>query len=112
MSDAVEKRASKTFGHLTTEEDFDKLKINDNYGLDLIIKGSKVNRSAGAEQIVALSLIEALNYLGRQTGPMVMDTPAEVDKTHRENVLSYLPNVVTQLAVILLTVEKSRKILC
>ena len=27
MSDAVEKRASKTFGHLTTEEDFDKLKI-------------------------------------------------------------------------------------
>ena len=42
-------------------------------------------RSAGAEQIVALSLIEALNFHGRRKGPMLMDTPAgRLDKSHRE----------------------------
>jgi len=48
---------------------------------------------------VALSLIEALNFLGRRKGPMLMDTPAgRLDKSHRENVMNYLPQVVTQLA--------------
>ena len=49
---------------------------------------------------MALSLIEALNFLGRRKGPMLMDTPAgRLDKSHRSNVMSYLPSVVTQLAI-------------
>ena len=84
---------------MTTEKNFDHLEINNSYGLNLIIEGKKVARSAGAEQIVALSLIEALNYHGRRKGPMLMDTPAgRLDKSHRENVMNYLPTVVTQLA--------------
>ena len=66
----------------------------------IIIDNKQVARSAGAEQIVALSLIEALNHLGRRKGPMLMDTPAgRLDLEHRKNVMNYLPQVVTQLAL-------------
>ena len=100
MKDEVGARASHSFENLTTEERFDELKINSSYGLELVIDGQKVARSAGAEQIVALSLIESLNFLGRRKGPMLMDTPAgRLDKSHRSNVMSYLPSVVTQLAI-------------
>ena len=59
-----------------------------------------MRRSAGAEQIVAMSLIEALNFNGRRVGPMIMDTPVgRLDKIHRSNILNYLPKVVTQLAL-------------
>jgi len=96
----IQKRATKTFSLLTTEENFDTLEINESYGLDLIVNGRKVDRSAGAEQIVALSLIESLNYLGRRKGPMMMDTPAgRLDKPHRKNVMNQLPKLVTQLAI-------------
>jgi len=96
----IKKRATETFSHLTTENKFDTLEINESYGLNLIIDGKKVNRSAGAEQIVALSLIESLNYLGRRKGPMMMDTPAgRLDKPHRINIMNHLPKLVTQLAI-------------
>ena len=99
MRKKVGERASISFKNLTTEKAFDYLRINQSYGLDLIIDGKQVSRSAGAEQIVALSLIEALNHHGRRKGPMLMDTPAgRLDKSHRENVMNYLPTVVTQLA--------------
>ncbi|MDA8915241.1 AAA family ATPase [Alphaproteobacteria bacterium] len=100
MREEVEKRATETFSKLTTEKKFDRLEINDSYGLKLIIDGVSVNRSAGAEQIVAMSLIEAINYHGRRTGPMIMDTPVgRLDNKHREKIINYLPKVVTQLAI-------------
>jgi DNA sulfur modification protein DndD len=96
----IEKRATETFAALTTERTFDSLQINENYGLNLIVDGKKVNRSAGAEQIVAMSLIEALNYHGRRRGPMIMDTPVgRLDNKHRKNILKHLPTVVTQLSI-------------
>lgn len=100
MRHKVEERASETFRHLTTEKTFDKLEINESYGLTLLVDGQVVNRSAGAEQIVAMSLIESLNYNGRRKGPMVMDTPVgRLDRKHRANILHHLPTVVTQLAI-------------
>lgn len=100
MRSKIERRATETFENLTTETTFDKLEINESYGLSLIVDGTKVNRSAGAEQIVAMSLIEALNHYGRRKGPMVMDTPVgRLDSKHRKNILEYLPSVVTQLAI-------------
>ena len=96
----IERRATQTFRNLTTETTFDKLEINDSYGLHLLVDGKKVNRSAGAEQIVAMSLIEALNHHGRRKGPMIMDTPVgRLDNKHRANILAHLPKVVTQLAI-------------
>ena len=100
MRRKVQERATETFGNLTTEKTFDRLEINDNYGLNLIIDKERVHRSAGAEQIVAMSLIEALNFNGRRVGPMILDTPVgRLDKSHRANILNYLPRVVTQLAL-------------
>lgn len=100
MRSDVEARATVTFKQLTTEPTFERLEINESYGLNLIVDGLRVNRSAGAEQIVAMSLIEALNYNGRRTGPMIMDTPVgRLDNKHRKNILGYLPKVVTQLAI-------------
>ncbi len=99
MRTKIEERASNTFSKLTTEPDFEKLELNENYGLHLFSGGTEVSRSAGAEQIIALSLIESINHLGRMKGPMLMDTPSgRLDLKHRANVMNYLPSVVTQLA--------------
>ena len=55
-------------------------------------------KSAGAAQIVALSLIDALSRTGRSSGPVVMDTPfARLDPDHRINILEYLPKTASQL---------------
>ena len=100
MRKKVQDRATETFSFLTTEKEFDKLEINDSYGLNLVVDGTVVNRSAGAEQIVAISLIEALNFNGRRKGPMIMDTPVgRLDRLHRANILAHLPTVVTQLGI-------------
>ena len=90
----VEDYATAAFAQLTSEQDFRALSINENYGLTIMDeKGRAVpERSAGAEQIVALSLIDGLNKAGRRGGPIVMDTPfGRLDWTHRRNVLSFLP---------------------
>ena len=100
MREKVEARANYSFSKMTTEKEFEKLEINESYGLNLISSGTTMIRSAGAEQIVAISLIEALNHLGRRKGPMLMDTPfGRLDLSHRKNIMEYLPSEVTQLAI-------------
>ena len=95
----VESIANAAFLEMTTQGAYKGLEINSNYGLDILDSaGRKVTvRSAGAEQIVALSLIDGLNRTGRQAGPVLMDTPfGRLDQTHRDNVLIYLPSVTSQ----------------
>lgn len=99
----VQGRASEAFGQLTTQRSYSGLEINDNYGLTILDeKGSKVTvRSAGAEQIVALSLIDGLSRTGRAAGPVVMDTPfGRLDLRHRDNILRYLPTATGQLVLL------------
>lgn len=99
----VEDRATSAFKHLTTQDKYRGLEINENYGLTIIDEnGEKVGvRSAGAEQVVALSLIDGLARTGRSTGPVVMDTPfGRLDLKHRENILRYLPETTSQLVLL------------
>jgi DNA sulfur modification protein DndD len=99
----VESLASDAFKAMTTQKAYQGLTINNNYGLDIIdSRGRPVSvRSAGAEQIVALSLIDGLNRTGRAVGPVIMDTPlARLDPGHRDNLLSYLPTVTSQLVLL------------
>jgi DNA sulfur modification protein DndD len=99
----VEKLATEAFLHLTTQKSYQKLEINDNYGLQIIDDTSQrvEVRSAGAEQIVALSLIDGLSRTGRVDGPVIMDTPfGRLDLKHRENILKYLPNTASQLILL------------
>lgn len=99
----VEAYASEAFRRLTSERDYESLDINDNYGLTIRDKSGRLvdERSAGAEQIVALSLIDGLNRAGRRGGPIVMDTPfGRLDWHHRRNVLSYLPDMAEQVLLL------------
>lgn len=99
----VEQYATAAFSELTTEETYTGLQINQNYGLSIVDQAGRVlkERSAGAEQIVALSLIDGLNRTARKAGPIVMDTPlGRLDPNHRSNVLKYLPNMADQVVLL------------
>lgn len=99
----VETYASEAFKQLTTQKAYRGLEINDSYGLSIIdSQGRKVSiRSAGAEHIVALSLIDGLNRTGRAIGPIIMDTPfGRLDPKHRDNILTYLPTVSSQFVLL------------
>lgn len=99
----VEVKATDAFKLLTTQKKYMGLEINENYGLTILDEnGNKVSvRSAGAEQIVALSLIDGLARTGRAAGPVVMDTPfGRLDLKHRENILRYLPETTSQLVLL------------
>lgn len=99
----VEARANEAFKEITTQKAYRGLEINSNYGLSIVDRdGRKVPlRSAGAEQVVALSLIDGLNRTGRAVGPVVMDTPfGRLDLQHRDNILKYLPTVTSQFVLL------------
>ena len=99
----VETLANDAFKKMTTQKSYKGLEINKNYGLQ-IIDGNRRTvpvRSAGAEQVVALSLIDGLNRTGRAAGPVIMDTPfGRLDLNHRDNILSYLPSVTSQFVLL------------
>jgi DNA sulfur modification protein DndD len=98
----VEKNATQTFLKLSTQDAYQGLAINENYGLSIIdSQGQNVPlRSAGAEQVVALSLIDGLSKARRSRGPIVMDTPfGRLDTKHRKNILKFLPDSANQLVL-------------
>ena len=99
----VEELANDAFRHMTTQKSYRGLEINNNYGLQIVDSSGRhvAVRSAGAEQIVALSLIDGLNRTSRAAGPVIMDTPfGRLDLNHRDNILSYLPSVTSQFVLL------------
>jgi len=99
----VEALSTEAFCEMTTQEKYTALEINSNYGLQIIDeKRQRVPvRSAGAEQVVALSLIDGLSRTGQAAGPIIMDTPfGRLDPHHRENILRYLPQTTSQLILL------------
>jgi DNA sulfur modification protein DndD len=107
----VEKVASDIHRNLTAEPGYAGLKINEQYGLSLINERGRtvVDRSAGSEQIVALSLIGALNRCATREGPIVMDTPfGRLDRRHRKNILKYAPQFGPQVILLVQSGELER----
>jgi DNA sulfur modification protein DndD len=99
----VQVQATQAFLQLTHQKAYKSLQINDAYGLTIIDDTDRAVsvRSAGAEQIVALSLIDGLNRTGRAAGPIMMDTPfGRLDLKHRANILRYLPTVASQFILL------------
>lgn len=99
----VEADATKHFRELTSEPDYAGLRINDNYGLTIVHKdGSDIPvRSAGAEHVVAFSLVGALQNNAPLRGPVVIDSPfGRLDGVHRENTVSVLPSIASQVVVL------------
>ena len=96
----VAREATNVFKQLTTEETYVGLRINANYGLTILDRKNEVVaiRSAGAEQVVAMSLLSALNRTVNRPGPVVVDTPfGRLDPKHRLNILKYVPNMGEQI---------------
>lgn len=99
----VEQHATEIFKLLTTDPTYAGLEINENYGL-VILRHDQIavgQRSAGAEQVVALSLLGALNRLATKRGPVIMDTPfGRLDRTHRANILRFVPTMADQVVLL------------
>jgi DNA sulfur modification protein DndD len=100
LRNRVAQNATEAFLKLTTESTYSGLTINENYGLAILDRyGSHVSvRSAGAEQIVALSLLSALNKTANRPGPVVIDTPfGRLDPKHRVNIMRFVPEMAEQI---------------
>jgi DNA sulfur modification protein DndD len=100
---SVEQDASKIFIQLTTEPEYERLSINENYGLTIIHEdGSEIPvRSAGAEHVVALALMGALQNNAPLKGPIIMDSPfGRLDGGHVRNVVESLPNLADQVMLL------------
>ena len=99
----VQDSATELFRQMTTEkEDYASLAINDHYGLTIIHKDGRAEdgRSAGAEQVVALALMGALQANAPLRGPIVMDTPfGRLDPKHTANVVTALPSMAEQVVL-------------
>lgn len=100
LKQQVEEDATKIFLNLSNDPKLSGLKINDNYGLEIVHEEGKIVtvRSAGFEHIVALSLIGALHNNAPLQGPVVMDSPfGRLDSEHERNIITYLPNLANQV---------------
>ncbi len=107
LRDRVEADSSRYFKLLIMEPDYAGLTINDNYGLTIMHEsGGRIPvRSAGAEHIVALSLVAALQNNARLRGPIVIDSPfGRLDGGHRAQIIKVLPKMADQ--VVLLVYEE------
>jgi DNA sulfur modification protein DndD len=106
--------ASDIFRELRTKSSFAKLIINEQFGLNIVTTdGLKLDRaewrSAGEEEVVALSLVGALNRSAQIRAPVFMDTPfGRLDTKHGEKILTFLPKMSEQV-VLLVTDREFRK---
>ncbi|MDY6300203.1 MAG: AAA family ATPase [Selenomonadaceae bacterium] len=118
LRNSVEKDATKLFSSIRSDPDYAALKINDNYGLEIVHEsGENVPfRSAGYEHIVALSLIGALHNNAPLKGPIIMDSPfGRIDPKHKENIIQALPTMSDQIILLAhedeINAQTARKIL-
>lgn len=99
----VQKDATVLFLKLTSEPEYKGLNINNSYGLTIVHQdGTEIPvRSAGAEHIVALSLMGALQRNAPLRGPIVMDSPfGRLDHTHTTKVIQSLPSMADQVMLL------------
>ena len=100
LREKVKDDATQLFLKLTSELDYVGLKITDTYGLVIVHKDGDVIpiRSAGAEHIVALSLMGALQKNAPLQGPIIMDSPfGRLDEAHTSKVINVLPFLANQI---------------
>lgn len=104
MRQKVEEYTSHAYAAMTHEAHHERVEIaKDTFRMTIIDEaGMPVESpSAGATQILALSLIISLGQIGRKIGPLVMDTPlGRLDVDHRLQVLEYLPHHSHQVAML------------
>ena len=109
----VEADATALFLQLTTEPEYAGLRINEGYGLTILHQdGSEIPvRSAGAEHVVALCLVGALQKNAPMQGPIFIDSPfGRLDTQHTTNVVSALPSMTEQVCLLVYEEELRPKL--
>ncbi|WP_416050074.1 AAA family ATPase [Cupriavidus basilensis] len=99
----VEADATQHFLALTTEPEYTGLRINDSYGLTIVHQDESdvPIRSAGAEHVVALCLMGALQKNAPLRGPIVIDSPfGRLDRQHTTNIVRALPTMAKQVILL------------
>jgi DNA sulfur modification protein DndD len=108
----VEETGTRLFKLMTTEQqDYVGLRINESYGLNIIHRDGRAEeaRSAGAEHVVALALMGALQHNAPLRGPIVMDSPfGRLDERHTSNVVKALPEMAEQVVLLVYEAEVGR----
>lgn len=109
----VEATASHLFLLMTTEkQDYAALTINESYGLTIRHRDGRAEeaRSAGAEHVVALALMGALQHNAPLRGPIVMDSPfGRLDEGHTANVIQALPKMAEQVILLVYEAEVGKE---
>lgn len=109
----VQDSASKMFLAMSTEKtDYAGLRINQDYGLTIIHTDGRPEdaRSAGAEHVVALALMGALQQNAPLRGPIVMDSPfGRLDDGHTSNVVGGLHQMADQVVLLVYEAEVGRR---
>ena len=108
----VQASATELFLAMTTERtDYAGLRINDEYGLSIMHQDGQAEeaRSAGAEHVVALALMGALQKNAPLRGPIVMDSPfGRLDEEHTSNVVGALHKMAEQVVLLVYESEVGR----
>lgn len=99
----VQEDATSLFTQLSNEKEYTGLKINENYGLEIIHQdGTEIPlRSSGYEHLVAFSLIGALHNNAPLSGPLFMDTSfGRLDQENSQNLIQILPKLSEQVILL------------
>lgn len=104
----LENHISKIFSSLTNNpEMYSGLKINRDFSMKIVRQDGtelptyQYSPSAGASQIVAMSMIGGLNKFATRDAPIVIDTPmGRLDPEHRKNLIHYYSKMGRQIIIL------------
>ena len=85
----VQEYASETFLKIISDSKYRGLRINENYGMDLMMEGGVIDtlKSTGQGKVSTIALVSGLIRTAMSEGFILMDTPfVSLDKGHREAV--------------------------
>ena len=111
MRQSVESEATNIFRQLSTEPEYDGIKITSKFLIELVDQQGRIMErpSAGAQQILAMSFIGALVRCAVRRGPVIMDTPfGRLDLGHRKSILGWVPTLGTQVILLVQSGEFDR----
>lgn len=104
LKERVQEDASNLFKKFSNQKEFVELKINENYGLDIVhVSGVIVPiKSSGFSHIVSLCLIGALHKNAPIQGPVFIDSPSgRLDEKHKNNLINIITELSDQVVLLL-----------
>jgi len=98
VKDVILEEGNKIYQQMLKDETKNKLKINSDYGLELVDQdGKKIPDSSAGNQIIVMALFYGLKVATGIEGPIVVDTPlARIDDFNDLEFLNVLPTTATQ----------------